>query len=629
MNNKIIDTTASDIVEEGLKLYGKETIEQRCIPDFRDGFKPVQRRILYDMFDRKMFPDRGLKKSSFVVGDTMARFHPHGDLSIFSSLVNMVQDRYPLIYGSGNWGDEYSPAAAPRYIDCRLNEIALELFEYIYVVDFIENYSGDLKEPLVLPSKLPLLLMNGSSGIAVGVSSTIPPHNLKELVKAFKLLIKNPESSMKDICKYIKGPDYKSGVLVSTPKKVREVYEKGIGSLIFRCQYSFVREGKQNVLNIFNLAPYFNKDAFLKECDDLVSKKLIDYVVDDSAGGEHKLSVGFKNENIISEKVIPMLYKSISYQFYITERFKDKVIFSKTDLKSLMLKWLDYQRILKRKFYNFKIEELMQELNKLKLKLLATKHINTVVKALKDVNPVEKLMDSFNITKKYALLILECRLGSLAKASIDKQNSLIKSLQEKVDKYKNLLDNIDDNIIKDLASLSKFFDKKRCVIREIPPSIKTDNNLWIVLDISKNIIKKIYNKDHIINNNKYKTCLESNGFYSIDKAGLCVYWRSYQDFNLYPNTFEIISGSCKYLICTDKEGYLVVIDLYKTKNKKEFLVLKTSTELVQAIGFNENDQLMIENKLYTLEDLKISRIGTKGIKVLNKVNESSIKCSYV
>ena len=182
---EITNVSVSELIEQGMLEYGATTIEQRAIPDFRDGLKPVHRRILYAMYSLGVLPSRGLKKSAAIVGETLAKYHPHGDMSVFKTLVNLVHERYPLVFGSGNWGDEYSAAAGSRYIDCRLTELAMSLFEYAAVARQVDNYSGEVKEPLVLPSKVPLLLMNGTSGIAVGVSVEIPPHNLKELVEAF------------------------------------------------------------------------------------------------------------------------------------------------------------------------------------------------------------------------------------------------------------------------------------------------------------------------------------------------------------------------------------------------------------------------------------------------------------
>ena len=613
----IVPRPASDMVEEGLVDYGKTTIEQRAIPDYRDGCKPVQRRILYSMYQQKVLPGRGLKKSMAVVGDTLAKYHPHGDMAVFSTMVNLVQDRYPLIFGLGNWGDEYSPPAAPRYIDCRLTKLAMELFEYIDIAEFVENYSGECLEPIVLPSKIPLLLMNGAVGIAVGASVGIPPHNLRELIRGLILLVRKPNASITELLKYIKGPDYRlGGVLVSPEQDMHKVYETGKGTLLFRCQYKFEVDDKSNVLKVFNFAPHFNKDGFLAKCDVLVKNGLLEYAADDSADGQHIISVGFLSSNVIKERVLPLLYKTVSYQFHATERQIDEVSFRKTTLRDLMLDWLEYQREIKTQYYKHILTQLNRELAKHATRLIATKNIDLVLKALKAVDPLKTLVQDLKISKGQAAYVLDCKIGALAKISLKDQAKVVKQIQDKVLFYKDNVANLNREIIKDLKTLAPFCDERCTLIREELPSVNTTGNLWIVL--GNNCIKKVVNRAKA--KGFTKACLEVGGFYSVDGAGICLRWKPHETVKLYPNTFELVTGDYKYLAALDSQGNFAIMDLSHMQ-KREFSVLRTDSKLIQAIGCNDGDQLIVRSSksikiLKVPDDIKISRSNTRGQKIL-------------
>jgi len=605
-------------------IYGKTTVEQRVIPDFRDGLKPVHRRILYSMFDKSIFPGKSLKKSAAVVGDTMARFHPHSDMSIFNTLVNLVQNRYPLVFGLGNWGDLYSPSASARYIDCRLSELAMRLFEYMPIADYEYNYSGEFKEPVVIPSEIPNILMNGSSGVAVGVSVNIPTHNLKELVDVFVILIDNPDATLSDIVKILRGPDtILGGVLLSTNKEVEDMYASGDGSLRYRCQYRFKETDteKTPVMEIYNFAPGFNKDKFIGKCENLVKNGLLEYISDDSADGIFKLSVGYISAKITKQKVIPWLHSSVSYHFYVTERLSsENVTFRKTNLLDLMNDWLEYQREIKADYLIYLKEEVQEELIKQKARYTATKNIQVVADSLKYKKPEVYLMSKLQVSKKSAQYILECRVGGLAKLSLKNQVEKIKKLLKDLKTIDIRRKNVDTEIKSDLLALAPFFDARRTLIRESAPKIVSSGHLWISLH--EDSVKKNVNSAKV--KNPLNVCTSENGFVTIDEAGTCLYWKDGEDKTLYPNTFEIVSGDYTYLAAVDDRGNCAIIDLSgRVSRKKEFVVLKTKTKVIGAVGFNDGDKLIIsdyrKDKITVLnvpEDIKVVKTSTKGTKIL-------------
>ena len=243
--NDIPSISLSDETQRRYLNYALSVITARALPDVRDGLKPVQRRIIFDMFhDLRLLPDARPRKCAAVVGDVLGKYHPHGDSSVYDALVRMAQDfslRYPLVEGQGNFGSlDGDSAAAMRYTECKLQKIAVELLSEIRskTVDWRPNYDGTRSEPVVLPSRVPNLLVNGTQGIAVGMATAIPPHNLGEVVEACLALVDDPKLESKDLLKFIKGPDFPTGGQVLASKRdLKEIYEAGSGSLKLRGEW--------------------------------------------------------------------------------------------------------------------------------------------------------------------------------------------------------------------------------------------------------------------------------------------------------------------------------------------------------------------------------------------------------
>ncbi len=281
--------------------YAMSVIVSRALPDVRDGLKPVHRRILYTMHEMGLRSTAAYRKSAGIVGETMAKYHPHGDLALYDTLVRMAQDfslRYPLVDGQGNFGSvDGDPAAAPRYTEARLAAIADELLVDIEkeTVDFVDNYDGRLRQPTVLPARLPNLLVNGSSGIAVGMATNIPPHNLNEVCEAIKQLIDNPDMTGTELAEHVQGPDFPTGGTIfrfedqrnsvtgerERVDAIRQMYATGRGRVIIRAQVAFeeVRAGKMAVV-VTELPYQVNKTSLIEKMADLVASKRITDVSD-------------------------------------------------------------------------------------------------------------------------------------------------------------------------------------------------------------------------------------------------------------------------------------------------------------------------------------------------------------
>src|SRR5881409_1393981 len=285
---RILPRLIEDEMRESFLDYSMSVIVQRALPDVRDGLKPVHRRILYAMHELGLVPGRPYKKSATVVGDVLGKYHPHGDIAVYDALVRMVQDfslRYPLLDGQGNFGSvDGDPAAAYRYTEARLTRIAMTMLEDIEknTVDFVANFEERLQEPTVLPSKLPNLMVNGAAGIAVGMATNIPPHNLTEVVQAITHLVDHPDAQVKDLRKFIRGPDFPTGGIIYGRAGIKECYEKGRGRIAIRAR-AVIEEhessGKQQIV-VTELPYQVNKANLITHIAELATAKKIEGISD-------------------------------------------------------------------------------------------------------------------------------------------------------------------------------------------------------------------------------------------------------------------------------------------------------------------------------------------------------------
>src|SRR5205809_2546948 len=285
---RILPRLIDDEIKESFINYSMSVIVSRALPDVRDGLKPVHRRVLYSMFDTGLVPGRPYKKSATVVGDVLGKYHPHGDTSVYDALVRMVQDfslRYPLVDGQGNFGSvDGDPAAAYRYTEARLTRVAMEMLADIdkNTVDFAPNFDDRLQEPKVLPSAIPNLVVNGSSGIAVGMATNIPPHNLQEVVAALIALIDNPEMTPGEIRKLIKGPDFPTGGYIYGRQGIRDYQETGRGRIVMRARAVIEeKESSSKSQIVVTEIPYqVNSAKLIEDIANLVRDKKLDGISD-------------------------------------------------------------------------------------------------------------------------------------------------------------------------------------------------------------------------------------------------------------------------------------------------------------------------------------------------------------
>lgn len=442
----ILTTALHSEVENRFLTYALSTIVSRSLPDVRDGLKPVHRRILYAMWEMGLAPTAKFRKSAAVVGEVLGKFHPHGDQAAYDAMVRMAQDfslRYPLVEGSGNFGSlDGDPAAAMRYTEARLSHLAEELLVEIEkdTVGFRPNYDNSQKEPVVLPARFPQLLVNGTSGIAVGMSCSFPPHNIGEVIDGLAAMIDNSNIEVKDILKFIKGPDFPTGgQVLNSKKELREIYQSGSGSIRIRGEYTVeeLPRGKQAI--VFTSIPYqVNKAKLLEKMIGLMEDKKLPQVsaVRDESTDIVRVVLELKAETS-AELVTAYLFKHTDLESNFPMNFtalKPTMEPERLSLKEIMQYFLDFRLELVTKRLNFDLRILKARLHILKAFEMLYDDLDTAIKIIRKAksrdDATEKLKKHFKFDDEQVRAILEMQLYRLVGLEIER------ILKEKAEKTK-------------------------------------------------------------------------------------------------------------------------------------------------------------------------------------------------
>jgi len=475
-------------MEESYLDYAMSVIVSRALPDVRDGLKPVHRRILYAMYDLNLVHSAKFRKSALVVGEVLGKYHPHGDISVYDALARMVQDfslRYPLINGQGNFGsvDGDSPAAM-RYTEARLTTLAEETLKDLEkdTVDFIPNYDATRDEPKVLPSAIPQLLLNGTMGIAVGMATNIPPHNLNEVIDAASYLIKHPRASTEDLLEFVKGPDFPTGGIIYSKKDIAVAYATGRGPIVARGKAEIVENKKGRLQIIVTEIPYqVNKSALLEKIAELVSEKKINGIRDlrdESDKDGMRIVIELKND-AVPQKILNNLYKHTDLQrtFHLNMlALVDGIQPQILSLKAVLEYYLKHREVVivrRTKYDLLKAQERAHILEGLKK---ALDNIDDVIKTIKKSENREtahkNLVSKFKFTDIQANAILEMKLATLANLERKKiEDELIE--KHKLIKELNLIlksrDRILEIINKEFQNIkTKYGDERRTKVVATP-----------------------------------------------------------------------------------------------------------------------------------------------------------------
>ncbi len=438
---RIEDTLAKSYLE-----YSMSVIVGRALPDVRDGLKPVHRRILYAMYKMGITSSTPYKKSARIVGDVIGKYHPHGDTAVYDALVRMAQDfsmREPLIDGQGNFGSiDGDNAAAMRYTEARLTKIAEELLRDIDkdTVDFIPNYDGSEREPVVLPARFPNLLVNGSSGIAVGMATNIPPHNLGELIEALIYMIDNKDAKLEDILKFVKGPDFPTGGIIFGKSGIIEAYKTGRGSIRIRAKHHIEHRGNRDIIVIDELPYQVNKARLIEKISDLVKDKTIDGIseVRDESDREGIRVVIELKKDAMSEIILNNLYKHTAMQVSFGVNMlaiidKEPKLFNLMEILDTFIKFRKTV-VIRRTIYE--LQEAKKRAHILEGLRIALANIDEVVELIKksaDTKEAkEKLIDRFELSEIQAQAILDMKLSRLTSLEIEKIEKEYAELMEKI-----------------------------------------------------------------------------------------------------------------------------------------------------------------------------------------------------
>ncbi len=452
--SKILPAVLEEEMKGSYIDYSMSVIVGRALPDVRDGLKPVHRRILYAMDDLSLQPGKPFKKSARIVGECLGKYHPHGDTAVYDAMVRMAQDfsmRYPLVDGQGNYGSvDGDSAAHMRYTEARLTKAAIEMLADIEkeTVDFGPNFDESLEEPLVLPAKIPNLLMNGSSGIAVGMATNIPPHNLEEVIDGTAALIENPEISIAELSKIIKGPDFPTGAFICGRANVKKAYETGRGIITLRAKAEVeeARAGKQAII-VTELPYQVNKAAMIEDIAEQVKDKKIKGISDlrDESDREGmRIYIEIKRDSD-PEIVLNQLYKRTEMQ--TTFGINMVALVDGTplllNLKQILEQYIKHREEVVTRRARFDLRKAEEQVHILEGLLIALQDIDGVVQLIKKSRSVDEaragLMKKYKLSQVQAQAILDMRLQKLTQLETTKLKEDYKALKQMIAELKELL----------------------------------------------------------------------------------------------------------------------------------------------------------------------------------------------
>lgn len=453
-SSNVIQSSISNEMKNSYLAYAMSVITGRALPDVRDGLKPVQRRILYSMMELSLWHNKPYKKCARITGEAMGKYHPHGDVAVYDALVRMAQDfslRYTLVDGQGNFGsvDGDSPAAQ-RYTEARLSKKAEEMLVDIDkdTVDFAPNYDNTLTEPTVLPSKIPNLLINGASGIAVGMATNIPTHNLTEVCDALTFFIDNPACEIKDLIQFVKAPDFPTGATIINQYDMLKLYTTGRGVVYLRSDYKIEDTKKKHKKIVFTEIPYkVNKASIIKHIAKLVNDGILKGITDlrDESDKDGMRLVVEINSNAEAEVIVNNLFKhtelesSFAANMLVLDKGQPKLM----NLKEILKAYLDHRMEVTKRWLIHDIKKLQKRLHILEGLMIAIQNIDEAIKIIKEskdpATARKGLMDRFSLDEIQSQAILDMKLQKLTGLEIDNLKRDYENTKKQIDEYTNLL----------------------------------------------------------------------------------------------------------------------------------------------------------------------------------------------
>lgn len=476
---KIIPVNIEDEMKKSYLAYSMSVIVGRALPDVRDGLKPVHRRVLYAMKELNLEHNKSYKKCARIVGEVLGKYHPHGDVAVYDTLVRMVQPfslRYPLVDGQGNFGSiDGDSAAAMRYTEARMAAVTGEMLADIdkNTIDYTPNFDGSLLEPLVLPAAIPNLLVNGSSGIAVGMATNMPPHNMNEVCDAVIRAVETPEITIKDLARIVKGPDFPTAGIICGREGIRDAYETGRGKLVIRARATIERQkGNKDTIVITEIPYQVNKSNLITTIAEMVQDKKIDGITDlrDESDKDGIRVVIELRRDVEPQIILNYLYKHTQLEttFGIINlalvNNRPKVL----NLKELIIHFIDHRRVVIRRRTQFDLDKALRRAHILEGLRIAIDQIDEIIKTIRQSKSTAeakvKLMKNFGLSEIQAQAILEMQLQRLTALERDKIESEYKQLLKDINEYRSILGSdkkVDAIIVAELENIKKKYGNDR------------------------------------------------------------------------------------------------------------------------------------------------------------------------
>lgn len=493
-NNRVVHRDIEKEMRESFLAYSMSVIVSRALPDVRDGLKPVHRRILYTMYENGLTPDKEYRKCADTVGTVLGRYHPHGDASVYDAMVRLAQDfsmRYPLVDGHGNFGSlDGDPPAAYRYTEARMDKMALDMLTDINkdTIDYMSNYDDRLKEPVVLPSRFPNLLVNGSVGIAVGMATNIPPHNLTETIDAVQTLIKNPDCTLDELMQHIKGPDFPTGGIIMGRAGIRAAYATGRGRITLRGRAK-IEDIKNRTCIIIEEIPYMvNKKRLIENIADLAKDKRIDgiHTIRDESDKDHDVRIVIElKKDAIAQVVLNHLYQYTQLQDTVgvimlaLVKGEPKIL----SLKQMLTEYIDFQVEVIRRRTKFDLDKAQARAHILEGMVIAAENIEEVIRICRTSENIteikQRLMARFSLTEIQADAIAQMRMyqfSNMERKKIDDElaelNAKIKDLTEILASHERVL----EIICNELEEIKrKYGDERRTSIENVSGEVDVED----------------------------------------------------------------------------------------------------------------------------------------------------------
>lgn len=489
----VIDTDVEAIMKESFIQYSMAVIVSRALPDVRDGLKPVHRRILYTMYENGLTPDQAYRKCADTVGSVLGKYHPHGDASVYDALVRLAQKfsmRYPLVDGHGNFGSvDGDPPAAYRYTEAKMAKMSVNMLTDINktTVDFQSNYDDRLKEPVVLPSRFPNLLCNGSVGIAVGMATNIPPHNLHEVIEGMKTVMKNPDCTLDELMQSIKGPDFPTGGIIMGRSGIRAAYGTGRGKITLRSKTSIEEIKGRNCIIVTEIPYMVNKARLVESIADLVKEKRIDgihYINDESGKDGMRIVIELKkdaNPQVVLNKLFSytQLQDTVGVIMLALVNGIPKVL----TLKEMLEQYIDFQVDVITRRTKFDLNKAKEREHILKGLVIALDNIDEVIEIMKTSKNIpeakQRLNQRFGLTDIQADHIANMTLGRLTGMERQKIIDELAEIEVKIADLEDILANhqrILDIIIEEVEAIQdKFGDERRTQIENVSGEVDIED----------------------------------------------------------------------------------------------------------------------------------------------------------